>query len=91
MPSKFIKFQFPRYGSAREDIIKYIQMPYYKGYPFLYYIYIFVFISYRVELDSAERCVERCIEDMQYCFLAQFTKDENDVRYFIKREKTPNH
>ncbi|CAL2050396.1 unnamed protein product [Caenorhabditis brenneri] len=35
-------------------------------------------ILQRVELVSAERCVERCIEDMQYCYIAQFTKDEND-------------
>ncbi|ULT82989.1 hypothetical protein L3Y34_012312 [Caenorhabditis briggsae] len=35
-------------------------------------------ILQRVELVSAERCVERCIEDMQYCFIAQFIKDEND-------------
>ncbi|CAI2357389.1 unnamed protein product [Caenorhabditis sp. 36 PRJEB53466] len=35
-------------------------------------------ILQRVELVSSERCVERCIEDMQYCFIAQFVKDENE-------------
>uniref|UniRef100_A0A8R1I6N3 Apple domain-containing protein n=1 Tax=Caenorhabditis japonica TaxID=281687 RepID=A0A8R1I6N3_CAEJA len=33
---------------------------------------------FKVELVSSERCVERCIEDIQFCFIAQYEKDENE-------------
>ncbi|CAD6185304.1 unnamed protein product [Caenorhabditis auriculariae] len=33
----------------------------------------------RVELSTAEKCVERCIENMMYCYVAQFSKSKNKV------------
>ncbi|CAI5455383.1 unnamed protein product [Caenorhabditis angaria] len=32
----------------------------------------------RVELSSPEKCVERCIENMDYCFVSQFTKKSDE-------------